>query len=196
MGIYESLRTANATRQKEWDKDDGISLVYRGNELLGEVGEAANIIKKLDRERLGIRGSRATPDQLAEELSDVIICSDLVAMALDLDLADAMRSERGRMRAWLFGHDVPDGMLSYYGNVMGRLTGEVCNFIYMLERDGFGLPYVLSAAKHDYVFMLARLCLCVEKIARVGGINLDQAVIDKFNATSRKVGLTTMMSAE
>jgi NTP pyrophosphatase (non-canonical NTP hydrolase) len=87
---FEKLRAANAKRQQEWDRDGQITLSYRGMELGGEVGEALNIIKKLERERLGIRGSRATVEELAEELADVIICCDLIAMATGIDLADAV----------------------------------------------------------------------------------------------------------
>ncbi len=83
-----TLRAANERRQAEWDADNQISLAYRGNELAGEVGEACNIIKKLERERIGIRGSRATQAQLAEELADVVICADLIAMSEGIDLLD------------------------------------------------------------------------------------------------------------
>lgn len=82
----ETLRTANIARQAEWDQDNAITLEYRGNELAGEVGEACNVIKKLARERIGIRGSRATKEQLAEELADVVICADLIAMHEGIDL--------------------------------------------------------------------------------------------------------------
>lgn len=85
-----NLRILNELRQKEWDPTDLITLAYRGNELAGEVGEACNVIKKLERERLGIRGSRATKEQLAEELADAIICIDLIAMAADIDLNKAV----------------------------------------------------------------------------------------------------------
>lgn len=85
-----SLRTANVERQKLWDVNNLITLSYRGNELAGEIGEACNIIKKLERERLGIRGSRATIDQLAQELADGIICIDLIAAATNIDLAEAI----------------------------------------------------------------------------------------------------------
>ncbi len=89
-----TLRKANVTRQKtEWDVDNRISLSYRGNELAGELGEACNIIKKLDREALGIVGSRDTPEHLAEELADVIICVDLIAAALGIDLAHAVAAK-------------------------------------------------------------------------------------------------------
>lgn len=91
----ERLRAANAARQLEWQRDpEGryvpVSLVYRGNELGGEAGEAQNVIKKIERERLGMPGSRATREQLARELHDVLICVDLVAMHENIDLAQAV----------------------------------------------------------------------------------------------------------
>lgn len=93
MTTYDTLREANVARQKEWDSGNQITLAYRGNELAGEVGEACNIIKKLERERLGIRGSRATVEQLAEELADIVICTDLVAMSEGIDLNAAIAAK-------------------------------------------------------------------------------------------------------
>jgi len=84
-----SLREANLTRQTEWDPNATMSLLYSATELAGEVGEACNIVKKLERERVGRRGSRATKEQLAEELGDVIICVDLLAAQAGIDLAEA-----------------------------------------------------------------------------------------------------------
>lgn len=84
------LRKANETRQFEWDVDSRITLTFRGVELAGEVGEALNVIKKIERERLGIRGTRATMLDLAEELADVVICADLVAMHVGIDLERAV----------------------------------------------------------------------------------------------------------
>lgn len=93
MTMYSTLREANAARQKEWDKDGGIDAAYRGNELAGEVGEACNVIKKLERERRGIRGSRDTVEHLAEELADIIICVDLIAMGYGINLDAAVRNK-------------------------------------------------------------------------------------------------------
>ena len=107
---YPTLRRANKARQIEWDKEAQITPAYRGNELAGEMGEAleraldlivlaaaagklANTIKKLERERLGIGGSRSTVEQLAEELADIVICTDLVAMSYDIDLEQATRDK-------------------------------------------------------------------------------------------------------
>jgi len=90
---HSSLRSANEHRQRLWDAGNVISLSYRGNELAGETGEACNIIKKLDRERLGLRGSRATKEQLAEELADVVICADLIALSEGIDLDAAVAAK-------------------------------------------------------------------------------------------------------
>jgi NTP pyrophosphatase (non-canonical NTP hydrolase) len=87
---FTTLQEANAARQKEWDAGNQITLAYRGNELAGEVGEACNVIKKIERERLGIRGSRDTVEHLMEELADVIICAYLCAMDVDGDLDAAV----------------------------------------------------------------------------------------------------------
>lgn len=91
---FSGLRAANIARNTEWNTGtELISLAFRGNELAGEVGEACNVLKKLERERIGLRGSRATPDMLAEELADVVICVDLIAMDLVIDLGAAVEKK-------------------------------------------------------------------------------------------------------
>jgi len=56
----------------------------------GELGEAANVIKKLNRVRDNIPGNIETPSrlyaQLAEEIADVAIYLDLLAQAAGFDL--------------------------------------------------------------------------------------------------------------
>jgi NTP pyrophosphatase (non-canonical NTP hydrolase) len=88
--MLRELRRANEKRQQEWDKDNKLTLSFRGNELAGEVGEACNIIKKLERERLNIGGSRSTKEALARELADVVICTDLIAYHVNIDLVQAI----------------------------------------------------------------------------------------------------------
>jgi NTP pyrophosphatase (non-canonical NTP hydrolase) len=88
--MLENLRIANQKRQLEWDGDNQLSLTYQGNELAGECGEACNVIKKLERERLGLRGSRATLQDLADELADVVIVADLIAARMGINLAQAV----------------------------------------------------------------------------------------------------------
>lgn len=84
------LHAANIARQAEWCPDQVPDLSFRGNELGGECGEAQNVIKKLERERQGWRGSRATKDDLADELADVVICADLCAVTAGIDLGAAV----------------------------------------------------------------------------------------------------------
>jgi len=87
------LRAANLKRQSFWDPEGLVTPLYRSNEMGGEVGEAMNVVKKLEREKLGIRGSRDTVEHLAQELADIIICADLVAMEYDIDLGAATREK-------------------------------------------------------------------------------------------------------
>lgn len=59
--------------------------------LLGELGEAANVAKKLNRMRDGIPGNKETEpelrEQFARELADVFIYLDLLAQSEWIDLA-------------------------------------------------------------------------------------------------------------
>lgn len=65
MAIYDTLKDANAARELEWRSTvDGkpvqLPLSYWGNAMAGEAGEACNVIKKLERERYGLKGSRSS----------------------------------------------------------------------------------------------------------------------------------------
>lgn len=93
MDTLKEFRTKNAIRQAEWDPTSCLDLTFRGCELAGEVGEACNLVKKVERERRGIAGSRASLVHLAEELADVIICTDLIAADLGIDLGKAVREK-------------------------------------------------------------------------------------------------------
>lgn len=61
---------------------------------MGELGEAANIAKKLNRVRDGIPGNTETPEQLKQmlgkELADTFIYLDLLAQSVGIDLATAV----------------------------------------------------------------------------------------------------------
>lgn len=60
---------------------------------LGELGEAANIAKKLNRVRDGIPGNKETPEELRaklrHELGDVFVYLDLLAQSLGFTIGDA-----------------------------------------------------------------------------------------------------------
>lgn len=63
--------------------------------FVGEAGEAANIIKKLNRVRDGVPGNKETVDQLRDklrrELGDAFVYLDLLAQAHGFNIGDAAR---------------------------------------------------------------------------------------------------------
>lgn len=66
---------------------------------MGELGEAANFAKKLNRVRDGVPGNTAAEtvevlrDGLQKELADVYIYLDLLAQSQGISLEDAIRSK-------------------------------------------------------------------------------------------------------
>ncbi|WP_156421275.1 hypothetical protein [Aureimonas sp. AU40] len=70
---------------------------------LGELGEAANVVKKLNRVRDGIPGNDRTEAQLrqdlSDELADAFIYLDLMAQAAGVDLPKAVRDKFDRTSA-------------------------------------------------------------------------------------------------
>lgn len=97
---FADLRRANVTRDFEWGNTDGqVDLAFRGLELAGEVGEVCNQIKKLERHLRCLVGGESDLEPLRDELGDVIICADLVAMQLHIDLAEAVRRKFNKTSA-------------------------------------------------------------------------------------------------
>lgn len=86
--VFTSLREANAARQVLWNGGEHKSNgpLYAATELAGEVGELCNVVKKLEREKRGLAGSRATRGQLEDEIGDVLICLDLLASEYGVDI--------------------------------------------------------------------------------------------------------------
>lgn len=162
--FFTDLRVANTTRQDEWDPQGfANTFEWRINEFGGELGEALNVIKKLHRERCGVPGSRATVPQLAEELADVIICLDLLAFQYGFGPLHDHGADKGSYPGLIKA----GALLFAFGGSMAN--AEVGKFhINVLTSLVFGL-------------------------ADAEGINLREAIVAKFNATSFKVGLKTRM---
>lgn len=166
-----TLKTANEIRNKEWDNGQPLSLDFFVNELLGEVGEAANIAKKLYREQIGIRGSRAKVGDFAKELADVVIVTNLITNQQGLELADP--SEFATVEfptAYKVTEDINRRSLR-----MGVKCGHICDRAF---RDGFVPVYPC----HDLV-LASFWC------AKVYDIDLVRAIKDKFNETTVKQNL-------
>ena len=89
-GFLAQLRRVNTGRYHAWvgaGQDAGI--LFDAAELGGEVGELLNVVKKLEREERGWRGSRAAPEDFADECADVLICLDKLARRRGVDLEAA-----------------------------------------------------------------------------------------------------------
>lgn len=120
---FASLRKANVARDREWNTSaERLRLTYRGNELAGEAGEACNALKKLERESLGLKGSRATAGDVAAELADVVICADLIAMDLGIDMGLALSD---RFNATSTEHGFAT-RLGETADIAGLIVEEAC----------------------------------------------------------------------
>lgn len=87
--FLNELREVNSARYDTWTAGQDPGAMFDALELGGEVGELLNIVKKLEREERGWRGSRVDPSELANECADVLICLDKLARRFDIDLIAA-----------------------------------------------------------------------------------------------------------
>lgn len=90
---FETLRTANKTRQEEWTGSGNTTLEFRTIEVAGEFGEVAEAVKKYLRSVHGIKGSTATVEDIADEMADAIIALDLLANELEINLGEAVKTK-------------------------------------------------------------------------------------------------------
>lgn len=104
---FADLRAANVRRQRDFRNARGEPcheqpggspwrLSQWSNALCGELGEAANLIKKIERGDFTLDEIRA---ELAAELADVQTYLDLLATASGIDLAAATRAKFNRVSA-------------------------------------------------------------------------------------------------
>lgn len=151
---------------------DGWSLSDWMVATIGELGEAANVLKKLNRVRDGIPGNSETPEQLkgmfADELADTYIYLDLMCRSQGLEAPWQDRPLLHDKRA-LSDHMVAAAAM------LGHAAG-----LAMLQRAGFTHP-----AFHEY---LNETCTMLRIIAEVAGIDFPKAIRDKFDRTSKTIG--------
>lgn len=118
---FHTLRAANLSRCARWHPG-GLSewsLSDWFTATMGELGEAANVAKKLNRERDGIAGNTASEAelraQLADELADVAIYLDILAASEGVDLAAAIANKFNHTSAKVgFPERIDQGRDSFY----------------------------------------------------------------------------------
>lgn len=93
---FATLRAANLSRCARWHPGglNEWSLSDWFTATMGELGEAANVAKKLNRERDGIAGNTVSEKELradlSDEIADVAIYLDILAASEGIDLAKAI----------------------------------------------------------------------------------------------------------
>ncbi len=98
---FNTLRSANIARLPQFknakgepahSEPDGSDwcLAQWSNALAGEVGESANIIKKIDRGDITLAEARPL---LAKEFADIVTYLDILAMRAGVDLGRATRDK-------------------------------------------------------------------------------------------------------
>ena len=175
--FLERLRTANTVRDVEWNTGAvKLSMIFRANELAGEVGEACNVLKKFDREHnYKIKGSRDTLYHLSEELADIIICTDLLAMDRQIEFPET---------CWSKVEATPNHDYSLYGATLASIAGRIC---------GVSIHYSTHINNLQLSSNLCGLMSFTKTVADRMGIELESAVSLKFNATSHKLDLKTFL---
>ena len=91
---FDAFREANVARCLRWHPAgiESWSASDWMTAIVGELGEAASLIKMRNRERDGLVGNKFSPtqEQIAKELADVVTYVDLMAAAQGIDLGRAI----------------------------------------------------------------------------------------------------------
>jgi len=178
--FFKRLRTANVARDKEWSEAEQTAFtpMFFANGILGEVGELANLLKKLERERMGKTGSRAAPAAVGEELADVVIYTDLLAWTLGIEFGTQLPS-------WPPAERVNYSRL---GAGLGKNVGRVCAL--MLEYEGKYNRQPLTLVREPIYGIITQAKLVADHM----GLDFYKAVATKFNMTSEKYGMQTRLA--
>jgi NTP pyrophosphatase (non-canonical NTP hydrolase) len=101
VATVRTFQQINAARSARWMAGSpGWTTLEIAGELAGEVGELANVCKKLRRSELGVPGNKISDAELMaqakSEAADVFIVLMLTASKLGFDLEDAVRETFNR----------------------------------------------------------------------------------------------------
>jgi hypothetical protein len=95
-------------------------------------------------------------------------------------LGDLRRLNPERCKA--FGHAVTDMPITFWSTAVAGETGELCNWIKKMER-GDNIP----AIKHEIAMEAADIVIYLDMLCFHQGIDLQGAIVRKFNETSNRV---------
>ena len=107
-------------------------------------------------------------------------------------LSDLRAANTRRQAEWCSNGVYPD--LSYRSNELAGECGEACNEAKKIERERHGWAGSRTTLE-KLGAELADVVICADLVALTAGIDLQAAVVQKFNATSREIGLKTRLGS-
>jgi NTP pyrophosphatase (non-canonical NTP hydrolase) len=184
---FADLRAAYTNGDDVWRHDDW--LVALG----GEIGEALNLIKKLNRDRLKMLGNStgwdALVEQLGDELADVVIYLDLLALKFSTERLAAASAfvirDFDRLRECTVQNHAFSAPSLHHLSSAGR----------QLIRQGGRLADLAPVSNEQFAEQCDWLLSSVDATAWNAGLALGDAVVRKFNATSAKLGFPERLAA-
>lgn len=192
---FAALRAANLERCRHGfhHEIDSWSLSDWAVAVGGEVGEALNVVKKLNRERDGIVGNTRSAAELLgdlqDELADVVIYLDLTCARDDGERLGVLwdRTDFASIRQSTC-EELPDGSLLSWSEWAAGLLDAAGNLASSALHSPMHGRGEVSAACDE--------CLkAVDALARCFDIDLGKAVVRKFNMTSEKIGWPHVLEA-
>jgi NTP pyrophosphatase (non-canonical NTP hydrolase) len=189
---FDSRRTTTFEWSSRIDADDLHPLLHNVVSLSGEVGEIANLVKKLDRGDLSFQTLMAA---LPGELADVFIYVMKIAYQSGIDLEDAVLAKIADNEARFpitstsnfYGPEFSHPVFVNASSIAEHLdTAEIESLRLIYRRSGLaspGSPSELVAA--------GLLAIRVGELAELEGDHRDQKIIwDQIQPAAEKLGLS------
>lgn len=189
---FQALRAANATRTLRWHKSglDEWSLADWVVAVGGEVGEALNVVKKLNRDRDGQPGNKKSRPELLSDLGDEL--ADGV-IYLDTVLSSENEEPLGALWDW-----------TDFASVRWGIETEFAGALYPVQSSDFGTALLAAGGKlattaaedpADIGSAADEVLKAIDAVAWHFEIDLAAAVIRKFNATSQAYNFPERLAA-
>lgn len=146
---FKKLREVNSARCKKWHPPESTPWTSADwlTALAGELGEAANIIKKIRRHETGASNVGDPPEYLlrsllAEELADTFLYTDLLANYFNIDLEQAVINKFNKTsEKHGFTERLSDGKDKYYAILLDWPEVFVKEYSFFVSQGGTKQPW-------------------------------------------------------
>ncbi|CAB4194406.1 hypothetical protein UFOVP1254_44 [uncultured Caudovirales phage] len=183
---FSAFRTANVTRCLKWHPQgiDSWSSADWFVAILGEFGELASLVKMWNRERDDLPGNKFAPtaELLGKEAADVVTYLDLFCASWEIPLCPTFESF-GTMR---------DNNFDMFSRFNQQMFTEMDNSAFMVqlaqEIGKLSLSFRPLYSKRDIQSAVSNILQWLDIFCYRNGVNLQVAVVQKFNEISERVG--------